>query len=158
MDQKENGLRTNVFIDYQIIQNSNLQNLILELDIMIAAGKKIYLWSKTILPETMEKECKKRIVKIDDHELELHKTIYEERKKGITYQEISDKTGIPVKQLTYYIKHNPNVPLVLDDWIVDYYKKDSSSYQKADIVIDPDQKFVDRFIKIGLEGNCIKSV
>lgn len=91
-------------------------------------------------------------------ERELHKTIIELRKEKKTYKEISEKTNTPLWKLGFYLSTNINKIWTLDDWIKDYYKKDSSVYQKADFVIDPDQRFVDKFQIAGLNGNCIEKI
>lgn len=44
---------TNVFIEFSIIQNSELDAVKKELELLISFGKLIYLWSKTTTPTEM---------------------------------------------------------------------------------------------------------
>lgn len=97
----------NVFIDFSIIESSNINTLKNELDLLISAGKLIYLWSD-----------KKNII-----EMELW----------------SAQNG-------------------MWDYIWGYHIKDSSTYQKVDIVIDPDPTFVNKFTKRGKIGNVISKM
>lgn len=148
----------NVFVDFSIIEKSNIQNLVKELDILIACKKYIYVWSKTTPIIMMHKYCASIIVKIDENELNLHKKVRKLKALGKTYKDIIEETGADKTKIHYYIKVDPNIPLTLDNWIVDYYQKDSSIYDKVDIVIDPDKSFVNRFINRGKEGNVIEYI
>ena len=44
---------SNVYIDFDIIKNSNIENIKKEFDMLISAGKYIFAWHKTITPEQM---------------------------------------------------------------------------------------------------------
>ena len=68
---------TNVFIEFQVIKNSNLNSLYQELDLLIAAGKRIYLWSKDITPLEMSIFAKQLDIPIPEEELTLHKSAWE---------------------------------------------------------------------------------
>lgn len=158
VDKDRDITGTNVFIDFEIIQKSNLKTLVKELDILIAAGKKIYLWSKTVLPESMKRLCQNTIISLDPTEKETHKKVYQMRIANKTYQEISQVTGIPIKNLSFYVKFDPDKPWLLSDWIMDYYQKDSSVYPKVDLVIDNRIELVEKFKKRGVPGNWIEKL
>jgi tRNA A37 threonylcarbamoyladenosine dehydratase len=53
----ENVIKPNVYIDFHIIQNSNINALIEELKIIIGMGKVIIVWSKTHMLEEMLSFC-----------------------------------------------------------------------------------------------------
>jgi len=53
----ENVIKPNVYIDFSIIQNSNINALIEELKIIIGMGKVIIVWSKTHMLEEMLRFC-----------------------------------------------------------------------------------------------------
>lgn len=149
---------TNVFIEFEIIKKSNPQILYKELDILLATDKRIYVWSKTISPTEMRKHCLTSLVFLPKDELEIHKKAYNMRTDGSSYQEIAEETKIPLKQLGWYIRTNPDKQWTIDDWIADYYKKDSSVYSKVDAIIDNDEKIVERFKKKGILGNTIRQI
>ena len=148
----------NVFIEFEIIRNSNLQNLITELDILIAAKKCIYLWSKDFTPSYMKQFCKSTIIPVPQDEHILHKKIRQLKAKGKTYKEISEETGISVKSMSYYLKFTPDDKNLLSGWIIDYYKKDSAIYAKVDILVDNDSKIVNRFIRAGKEAHLVERI
>ena len=45
-------------IEFQILKETDIKELKVEWDMLIHAGKKLYLWSKTVQPETMCQWCK----------------------------------------------------------------------------------------------------
>ena len=53
----ENVIKPNVYIDFHIIQNNNINALIEELKIIIGMGKVIIVWSKTHMLEEMLSFC-----------------------------------------------------------------------------------------------------
>ena len=148
----------NVFIDFDIISRSQTPDVVKEFDILIAAGKSIFLWSKRESPDFMKRYCDDIIIETPKDELELHRKIYSMRQEKKTYQDITTETGVPMKQLSYYIQRNPDLKWRLSDWIKDYYRKDSSVYSKVDFVIDPDQRVVDRFKRAGCDGNVLSKL
>lgn len=146
----------NVFIEFEIIEMSNPDILYKELDILLAKKLRIYTWSKSVPPIIMRDYCKKTTINIPKEEKERHQKAYDMRYDGATYKDISDATQIPTDQLGWYLSNKPNRQWVLDDWIADYYIKDSSIYQKADAIVDCDEKFVDRFKRRGIPGNVLQ--
>jgi len=48
----------NIMIEFEILQTVSIEDLKKEWDMLIPAGKRIYLWSKTIQPEAMCHWCK----------------------------------------------------------------------------------------------------
>lgn len=146
----------NIFIEFSIIKNSNPQKLKDELETLIQLKNQIFVWSKTIDPAVMRTYCLG--IKFNDpKEQELHKTVRKMRAEKKTYKDITDTTGVPLWKIGFFLSTKEKT-WTLDDWIKDYYKKDSSIYPKADFVIDPDQKFVDRFHFGGVDGNCIEKI
>lgn len=146
----------NVFIDFEIIKNSPVGELRGELDTIIQLQNKIYLWSKTDLPAEMRMHCLKTVVPVPEDERKLHEECFRLRNiECLTYDEISQKTGVNPRRIGFYAAVNPKKEWTLDDWIVDYYKKDSSIYPKVDFIIDPNPRVVERFKRIGIDGNVI---
>lgn len=150
---------TNIFIEFQVVINSDPSSLYRELDLLIAAGKRIFLWSKTVTPEMMERHAKKLKIPIPKEDLKEHKECWElKNKERLTYQEIADKLKIPLKKVSYYTRNDPDRDWNLDDWIVDYYQKDSSVYPRVDILVDNDERLVNRFKRAGREANLVERV
>jgi hypothetical protein len=146
----------NVFIEFKIIKESAPDLLYKELDVLLATGKRIFVWSKTVPPQLMRAHCAQTGVKLPQEELDKHSKVYEMRRELATYQEISEVTGIPVRQLGWYIATTPNRQWTLDDWIADYYIKDSAVYQKVDAIIDCEDKVVEKFKRRGIPGNTLE--
>jgi len=147
---------TNVFIEFEIIRESIPSLLSKELDILIAAGKRIFVWSKDISPTMMRLHCANTPVDIPKEEREKHKKAFDMRYDGATYQEISEATKIPVEQLGWYISNDPTRQWNLDDWIADYYVKDSAVFQKVDAIVDVNERTVERFNRRGIPGNVLE--
>lgn len=145
----------NVFIEFEIIKNSDLQELKTELDKLIGAGHKIYTWSKKITPLEMRRYCVINGINRNKNELNEHKKVLELREKRKTYKEIAEELNLKEDKVSYYINTQMFDKWVIDDWIVDYYKKDSSVYSKVDFVVDSDPKLVERFEKSGIKGNVL---
>jgi len=149
----------NVFIDFEIIEKSNLDSLYKELDLLIIAGKRIHLWSKTKTPQYMEKHCTDIVITPTEYNKEIHIKARELRRKNKkTYQEIADLLKTTTKMVGFYVKNDPEKPWKLSDWIVGYYVKDSSIYEKVDYLVDCDQKLVDRFKRAGRNATFIEKV
>lgn len=149
----------NVFIEFEVIKRSDPNSLYQELDLLIAAGKRIYLWSKNETPEVMEAYARKLEIPIPKKDLEEHKVCWElKNKERLAYQEIADKMGITLKKVSYYVRNNPDRKWTLDDWIMDYYQKDSSVYPRVDILVDNDPKVVERFKRAGRDANLVEKV
>ena len=100
--------------------------------------------------------CNDAIVPIPEEERARHKKATDMRYDGASYQEISEATGIETQALGWYISTDPNRQWTLDDWIADYYYKDSSVFQKVDAIIDCDERIVERFKRRGITGSVIK--
>jgi hypothetical protein len=160
MQEATNSItETNVFLDFQIIQDSNLVKLSEEMDILIAGGKTIYIWSKTISPENMKKFCIKLVVPTPTEEKELHNKIFLLRHKDRkTFREISEELKIPLNKVSYFSKADPLREWTLDDWIEDYLPKDPSLYQKVDYLVDPNEKLVDKFKRAGRNATLVKEI
>lgn len=149
----------NVFIEFQIIKNSPIDSLSKELDILIAAGKRIHLWSKTVSPEDMEKYCKSVKVPVPKEEKELHEKIWKLRHVDRkTFSEISSILKVPISKISYFSRTSPKEGWTLADWIVSYERKDSSIYPKVDFVVDTDPKLVERFRRAGRIANLLTKV
>jgi hypothetical protein len=146
----------NIFIDFSIIKNSNPEKLKDELEVLVALKNNIFIWSKTVSPKIMKDYCKNIIFDLTD-EKEKHLKIIKMRAEKKSYKEISDATGVPIKRLGFFLSTSPNKQWTLDDWIKDYYIKDSMIYSKVDFVIDPDPKFVNRF-QIRADGNLVERI
>lgn len=147
----------NVFVDYEIILNSPVEELRKDLDGIIQLQNKIYVWSKAHFPSEMRMHCLKTIVTLPEDERKLHEECFRLRNiECLSYDEISQKTGVKPRRIGFFAAVNPYKNWTLDDWIVDYYKKDSSVYSKVDFIIDPNPKIVERFSRIGIEGNVIE--
>ncbi len=91
-------------------------------------------------------------------EKELHKKVISLREQKKSFKEISDATGIPIVRLGYFISTDINKIWTLDDWIKDYYPKDSSIYPKVDFLIDNDKKFLLKFSNKGIKGTFIEKL
>ena len=149
----------NVFIEFQIVKDSQLSSLLGELDILIAAGKKIHLWSKTVDPKTMETYCKSIKIPTPPIEKELHQKVWLLRHKDRkTFGDIANFLGIPIPKVSYFSKTDPTREWVLADWIYSYEKKDSSVYPKVDFLVDNDQRLIDRFKRSGRIANLVTKV
>lgn len=151
-------MERNVFIDFSIIEKSDLQNLVKELDVLIAAGKEIHVWSKSYTPDVMQLKCELIQVPVTDEEFKLHDTVYRMKLGGYTYTEIAEKVGKESSTLGYYGRIPPSKSLSLHNWIKGYHNKDSSMYPKVDILIDPDEKTVARFERNGYEAHHVEAV
>jgi len=145
----------NIFIEFEIIKLSNPIILYKELDILIATGKLIFVWSKMIPPVSMRAHCLQTKIEIPKEEEERHETAYRMRYEGASYKDIAEATQIPVKQLGWYISTKPGRHWALDDWIADYYLKDSAIYAKVDAVIDCNEQVVAKFKRRGIPGNVL---
>lgn len=148
---------TNVFLDFDIIRKTNLEILLKEMDMLIVAGKKIFVWSKDFDPYTMQQLCRSTRIPKNEKEVELHKECIRLNNLGMIYRDIAKKLEVPVKRVSYFLRRDPERIWTLDDWIVEYLQKDSSVYQKVDIVVDPEQRVVDRFTKAGVEAHLFKA-
>lgn len=103
--------------------------------------------------------CLRTIVVLPEDERKLHKECFRLRNiECLSYDEISEKTGVKPRRIGFFAAVNPHKQWTLDDWIVDYYKKDSSVYSKVDFIIDPNSKIVERFSRIGIPGNVIEKL
>jgi len=150
---------SNIFIDFEIVKDSNLVELREELDKLIQLKNRIYLWSKTKSPIEMRAWCLAQVVTLPEEERIKHEECYNLRhKECLSYQEINEKTGVSTRTIGFYVSVRPDKKWTLDDWIVDYYKKDSSIYPKVDFIIDPDEKIVDRFKRISINGTVIEKL
>lgn len=147
----------NIYIDFSIIQKSDPKKLREELEVLIQLRNKIYIWSKVVSPLQMRMFCLGIKYKDITNKV-IHNRIIELRKEKKTYNEIAQETGVPMKQLSFYLTTSPDKEWTLDDWIMDYHPKDSTMYAKADVVVDPDPKFVERFQFKGIEANCIEKI
>lgn len=155
--EEENNMDgQNIFIEYTIIRDSNPNELYKELDVLLATGKRVFVWSKEVPPNIMRQHCLSTKVEIPEHEKEVHKKAYEMRYEGASYQDISEATSIPIRQLGWYLSNSPDRQWVLDDWIADYYLKDSSVYQKVDAVVDCEERIVTKFKRRGIPGNVLQ--
>lgn len=149
----------NVFIDFEIIKNSPIEELRQDLDTIIQFRNKIYVWSKIHTPMEMRKYCLKTKVPIPKEEIDLHKECFRLRNiECLSYDEIREKTGVSYRRIGFFAGTDPNKQWNLDDWIADYFKKDTSMYSKVDFIIDPSEKMVKRFEKIGIPGNVIEKL
>lgn len=149
----------NVFIEFQIIKDSDPSSLSRELDILIARGKKIHIWSKTTSVKDMQTFCKSIVLPTPPSEAELHKNIFVLRHKHKkTYKEIADRLGIPVERVGYFTQADPLRTWKLDDWVISYQVKDSSIYDKVDYLVDNDERFVERFKRAGRPATFIRKI
>lgn len=146
----------NIFVDFSIIKNSDPQKLKEELETLVQLKNLVYIWSKTVDPALMRLYCLS--IKFDDpKERELHRLIQKMRQEKKSYKEITEVTETPMWKIGFYLTTKDKI-WTLDDWIKGYFIKDSAIYAKADFIIDPDQKFVDRFHFSGIDGNCIEKI
>lgn len=149
----------NVFIDYEIILKSPVEELRKDMDMIIHLQNKIFLWSKTYLPSEMRMHCLRTEVPLPKEEKELHQQCFRLRNiECLSYDEITERTGVNSRRIGFFASVNPLKKWTLDDWIVDYYKKDSSVYPKVDFIIDPNPRVVERFATIGIPGNVIENL
>ena len=75
----------NIFIEFKIIQDSNPIKLAEEIDKLIAYGKRVYSWSKSITPIQQATFCSLQVIPRDEDEKERHKKIKELRDIGASY-------------------------------------------------------------------------
>jgi len=148
----------NLFIDFSIIQKSPLDKLTAEFDQIIRVGKSIFVWSKTTPVTEMYEYCKNLKISRTPEEIETHKKCCALRAEGKIYKEIADELKISVSSVSFYVTTNPERDWVLDDWIQDYMPKDSTYYQKVDILVDPDLKLVERFKNGNIEAHLIEKL
>lgn len=148
----------NVFIDFKIIEQSDKLKLAEELDVLLRANKKIFVWSKEKTPLEMRKYCTSIKIPVKKEEIEVHKKVKELRSKKKTYETIAKELNIEPSIIGYYV----NTPVVesnsLDEWIIDYYEKDPCFYDKADIILDPDSNRVRRFTTFGRNAIYIEKI
>ena len=150
-------VKTNVFIDFQIILQSEINKLSKELDVLLAGGKKIYLWSKTASVQEMKEYCKHIRTPVDKKTKKLHqKSFLMRHQDKKTLADIAKKLDLTLSQVSYFIHNNPLHEWVLDDWIESYLYKDSSLYSKVDYLVDCNKKLVDKFKKAGREATLIE--
>lgn len=155
-DQKSMVQGVNVFIDYEIILNSPVEELKKDMDTIIALQNKIFVWSKNHLPAEMRMHCLRTEVVLPEDEREKHVECFRLRNiECLSYDEITEKTGVNARMIGFFAAVNPEKKWTLDDWVVDYLKKDSSIYPKVDFIIDPNPRMVERFEKIGIPGNVV---
>ena len=154
VDAQQVGM--NVFIEFKIIRESNPIKLAEEIDKLIAHGKKVYSWSKTVTPIEQATFCSLKVIPRSAEEKDRHKKIKELRDSGYSYDEISKELKIHTREIGFFLKRDFRKEWTLTDYILDYYKKDSSIYPKVDIIIDPDPVLVERFKKIGIHGNVLE--
>lgn len=171
----------NVFIDFKIVKDSDKEELCEDFDLIISKGRRIYVWSKEVSPQDMKKYCESIKINVKSQkEIQLHKKCLELKQERVkvsreiededgtskevtlyknrTYKDIADELGIDVKKVGYFVRTDPDREWVLDDWIVGYYPKDSSTYQKADIVIDPNGVLVEKFRRSGRLANKVEAI
>jgi len=147
-----------VYIEFDLVLNSNKEKLLKELDVLISTGRKVHLWSRTIPENVMYAYCKKTVIPPSKDEVALHeKTRKLRRVDHKTSEEVSKMLDIPLEQVLFYDR----IPLsnwTLSDWIAGYRKKEPEFYVKPDMIIDNDEKFVDRFKKRGIPAFYIKEI
>lgn len=159
MAEKEQSTELNVFIEFQIIKDSQPDLLSKEFDILIASGKRIHVWSKTEPEEIMKKFCSGIVIETPESERELHKKIFILRhKERKTFAEISNLLNVPIDKVSYFSKADPLREWTLDNWIWSYERKDPMFYSKVDYLVDSDEKLVQRFKRAGRKANLIKKV
>lgn len=157
--ERNNMEEYNIFIDFEIIRQSNQSSLYKELDLLIIAGKRIHVWSSKVSPEELEKYCSNLVITPDEYNKDTHIQVRELRlKEKKTYKEIADTLKIDVKLIGFYVKTDPEKSWKLSDWIVDYHTKDSSIYEKVDYLVDCDIKLVERFKRAGRKATFIEKV
>lgn len=149
---------TNVFIEFEIIQRSDTTKLLKELDLLIAVGKKLYVWSKKVEPERMSDYCRRYKMPVEQKEKEEHQRVWALRKENKTYKEIAEKAKVPIEKIGFYARTDPAREWVLDDWILGYHQKDSAIYPKVDIAVDSDKKLVEKFKRAGRSANYIEKL
>ena len=96
-----------IFIDFDIIKNSDLETVKKEVHLLASNGHQINLWSKSVHPDSMEAWCK------------------------------SNKIAFMF-------------------WT--FKSKDSFNYPCADMVIDSNERFVNRFIARGKQGRVMTKI
>jgi len=102
--------------------------------------------------------CLKTEIKIPQEEIDAHDKVIQLRKEGKDFRTIANEADIPIKLVGYYVGQPRKDKHYLDDWIIGYFWKDSTTYGKVDFVVDPDEKFVEKFIKSGRGGNVVKEI
>ena len=150
---------SNVFIEFQVVKDSDPVLLSKELDLLIVSGKQIHVWSKTVSVKEMKRYCISQAIDSSEEEIKLHAQAFvlrHQHKK--TYKEIADILKVPIERIGYYTKVDPLRKWTLNDWIVSYQIKDSTIYGKVDFLVDNDEKLVDRFKRAGRSANYIKKV
>jgi transposase-like protein len=161
-DKSNTETGINIFIDFSIIQTAikqkKIKELAQELDVLIATKNSIYVWSKTVQLREMIRVCKTTTIPYPEEEKILHKKCIELREQGKEYKAIADELKTSVKMVGYFIQTPIDKVWTLSDWIIDYFIKDPSIYQKVDCVVDQDEKFVKKFIGAGKQGNVIKEL
>lgn len=148
----------NIFIEFEIIKNSNILELKDEFDKLIAGGKKIYIWSKIYQPQQIREYCQNIKIKRSSKEINDHSRSIELRKQNKSYSSIAEELNIDVNKVSYYLNTTLFEAWKLDDWITNYYTKDSAVYSKVDIVVDNDQKVVNRFKRTGHKATLINKL
>lgn len=107
----------------------------------------------------MKEYCKTLKIAPEDYDATIHAKVFVLRHKDKrSYQSIADELGIKLDLVSFYVNSDPTKPWVLDDWIVDYHFKDSSIYEKIDILIDNDQNLVQRFKRANRSANYVENV
>jgi len=107
----------------------------------------------------MKSYCQRLVITMPKPEIEKHKECRRLKFQGSkTYKEISETLNIPISKVGFYINNSPDRVWTIDDWVVDYYKKDSSVYPKVDIVVDPSQTIVDKFKRSEKEAYRVEKI
>jgi len=161
MQQKEQKemQELNVFIDFEIIEKSDPTSLYKELDLIILAGNKIHICSKTKSIQEMKKYCNNLKISPLNYNKKIHEQARFLRKKDKkTYQEIASTLKISTNMVGFYVKNDPNESWVLSDWIIGYHIKDSTIYDKIDYLVDCDKRLVDKFLRAGRKATFIEKV
>lgn len=155
--EKETVVGKNIFVDFEIIEKSETNALKSEFETIISYKNNIIVWSKKKLRVYMKAYCKTLRVDMSDENI-IRNKVKKLRKQKISYKDIADKLDIPVEHVGYHLRISNDKIWSLDDWIKEYRCKDSFIYQMVDFVIDPDEKFVEKFRKRGIDGNVIKYI
>lgn len=148
----------NMFLDYSIILNSNPKNILIELDKLIINGYELFLWSKEYSPEDMKYFCHTTKIPVNQVQQLEHELVKYYRSERKSYQEISELLKISISKISYYANTEIFKFWYLNDWFKGYFKKDSTNYQKADFICDPDPKFVKKFTDQGIQGLILKTI
>ena len=135
-----NIIKPNIYIEFDIVKNSDVKSLITEFQYMIGLGKIIIIWSKFYSIKEMLDYCSTLKIEIVE---KIEETIHND-------SDSDSSTNIITKEIKKTVS--------LAEYIWDYKLKDSFLYADIDILVDNDIKLVNLFQKYNKIANYVERI